>query len=62
MYKAKALVILVGALINLKGPGNYVNWGIIQISLSNLILVFLMIVVLALAIIVPFPHRSGGKR
>ncbi|SHE48807.1 hypothetical protein SAMN02745225_00748 [Ferrithrix thermotolerans DSM 19514] len=62
MYAANLLTTVIGALINLTGPGHYIKWGFIQMSLANLILIILMIVVLFLAIVIPFPHRSGGKR
>ncbi len=62
MYGAKVLSLIVGALINLSGPGSYIKWGFIQMSVANLVLILLMIVVLALAIAIPFPHRPGGKK
>jgi len=39
--------------------GTYVHWGVIQISLTNLIIIGLMLVVFVLAILLPFP---GNKR
>jgi hypothetical protein len=38
-------------------PGYYLNWGVIQISLANLIVIGLMIVVFVLALFLPFPGR-----
>ena len=40
-------------------PGYYLNWGIIQISLANLIVIILMLVVFAIAVLVPFPRDKG---
>jgi hypothetical protein len=34
--------------------GSYVHWGVIQISVTNLVIILAMIVVFALAIAVPF--------
>ncbi|HEV8063517.1 MAG TPA: hypothetical protein VGP46_01740 [Acidimicrobiales bacterium] len=50
---------LVGAVVNLNGTGHYISWGIIQISLANLIVIALMLVVFILAIAMPFPHGKG---
>ncbi|MGZ4428506.1 MAG: hypothetical protein ACXVXC_12460 [Nocardioidaceae bacterium] len=38
--------------------GTYVQWGVISISLTNLLIIIGMIVVFVLAILLPFP---GGK-
>jgi hypothetical protein len=35
--------------------GSYIHWGVIQISVTNLVIIVAMIVVFALAILVPFP-------
>ncbi len=39
-------------------PGHYVHWGVISISLTNLSIILIMIVVFALAILVPM---GGGR-
>lgn len=55
-------VLLFGSLIDLNGPGHYVHWGFIQISVANLTLICLMIVVFVAAILIPFRrHRSRGQ-
>jgi len=38
-------------------PGYYLHWGVIQISLANLIVIGLMLLVFALALVAPFPGR-----
>jgi len=48
-------------LINLNGPGRYVHWGFIQISVANLVLIGLMVVVFVAAILIPF-RRHGGPQ
>ncbi len=53
---------LVAALINLKGPGHYVHWGFIQISVANLVVIVLMVAVFVLAILLPFPRRKDPNR
>ncbi len=38
-------------------PGYYIHWGVIQISLANLVVIALMLAVFALALFLPFPGR-----
>lgn len=45
----------------LGGHAHFVHWGVIQISLANLIVIILMLVVFALAVLVPFPHGSDDS-
>ncbi len=55
----------LGAVVNLGGTGKYVHWGFIQISLSNLIIIGVMVVLFVAALLLPFPgHRSnrGGQK
>jgi hypothetical protein len=40
--------------------GTYVHWGVVSISLTNLLIILIMIVVFVLALVVPFPHDHGG--
>ena len=41
--------------------GHYLHWGVIQISLANLLIIVAMIVVFVLALVLPFPgHRSNA--
>jgi hypothetical protein len=50
---------LIGAVIDLNGRPRYVHSGWFLISWANLAVILLMIVVFALAIVLPFP---GGKK
>ena len=45
----------VTAAIDLNGPGHYVHWGVVQVSVANLIVIGLMLLVFALAVVLPFP-------
>ena len=56
------LGVLLGALINLNGPGRYIHWGFIQISVANFVVIILMIVIFVLAILLPFPKRKRDGR
>lgn len=40
-------------------PATYLHWGVIQISVGNLIVILLMVLVFILALFLPFP---GGRR
>jgi hypothetical protein len=57
-----SFVALVAAIINLNGPGHYVHWGFVQISVANLVVILLMIAVFVLAILLPFPRRKGPNQ
>jgi uncharacterized iron-regulated membrane protein len=45
--------------VNLNHPGHYVHWGVVQISLANLIVILVMIAIFAAAILLPFPGRRS---
>jgi hypothetical protein len=47
--------VLTAAPVNLNHPGHYVHWGVIQISVANLLVIALMIVIFVLALLLPFP-------
>lgn len=53
------MVNLVAAPVNLDHPGHYLHWGVIQISVANLVVIAVMVVVFALAVLLPFPR---GRR
>ncbi len=63
MHAATAVLgALFGSLVDLNHPGHYVDWGFIQISVANLVLIGLMIVVFFAAILIPFGHRGRDDR
>jgi hypothetical protein len=41
----------------MNNPGIYLHWGVIQISLANLVVIGLMIALFVIALFVPFPGR-----
>ena len=47
--------------INLNHPGRYVHWGVIQISVANLVLILLMVLLFAAAILLPFPGTTAAE-
>ena len=48
----------VPGAIQMDQPGTYVHWGVIQISVANLVVILLMLLVFALALFLPFPRRK----
>lgn len=48
----------------LSRPGHFLHWGVVQISLANLLVIILMIVIFVLALVIPFPHsrRDAEER
>jgi hypothetical protein len=45
----------------LGGHAHFLHWGVVQISLANLIVIVLMLAVFALALVVPFPHAHDDN-
>ena len=45
----------------MNSPAPYLHWGFILISLPNLVLILVMLLLFALAVVLPFPHRGGGR-
>ena len=50
-----------GLSVLAEGAGRYINWGVIQISVTNLTIIVVMFVVFILALLLPFPSGHGGK-
>lgn len=42
----------------LGGHAYFVHWGVVQISLANLMVIVLMVVLFVLALVLPFPHAD----
>lgn len=51
-----------GSQILATGAGSYLHWGVIQISVANLIVIGVMVALFVLALVVPFPGHRGGRR
>ena len=47
--------------VNLSHPGHYVHWGVIQISVANLVVIAVMIAIFVAALLLPFPGRRRDK-
>jgi hypothetical protein len=55
------LAALGAAPVDLNGPGRYLNWGVIQISVANLVVIGIMLLVFVLAILLRFPRGRDRK-
>ena len=49
-------------IIPLAGPGgHYIDWSVVHISVTNLIIILVMLAVFGLALVLPFPgHDQDG--
>lgn len=50
---------VLSAAVDLNHHGHYLHWGVVQISLANLIVIVAMVIVFVLAILLPFPRGRG---
>ena len=50
----------MAAIFNLNHHASYVHWHFFQLSVSNLVVIVLMIAVFVAAILLPFPRRATG--
>ena len=46
----------------LGGPAHFLHWGVIQISVANVVVIGLMVLVFVLAILIPMPHSADDSR
>lgn len=61
---------VLGAVFDLNHPAHVVHWHFIQLSVSNIVVIGVMLLVFALAIVLPFPgsarrdqaRRAAGRR
>ncbi len=52
---------VMGAVFNLNDPAHVVHWHFFQMSVSNIIAIVLMLIVFALAILLPFPGAAKRR-
>ena len=55
------VLALAAAPVNLNHPGHYVHWGVIQISVANLVVIALMVGIFVAALLVPFPKGRDRR-
>lgn len=49
---------MTAAIFNLNHPANSVHWHFFSMSVSNVVVIVVMLVVFAIAILAPFPGRG----
>jgi len=54
-------VALVAAPVDLNHPGHYVHWGVVQISVANLVVIAVMVLLFVAALFLPFPGTRRRK-
>lgn len=48
----------MGAVFNLNNPAHVVHWHFFQMSVSNIVVICVMLLLFALAILLPFPGAA----
>ena len=46
---------LLASPVNLNHPGRYLHWGVLQVSVANVVVISVMLLLFALALVLPFP-------
>jgi hypothetical protein len=50
----------MAAIFNLNHPAHVVSFWIVHLTLANVIVLIVMLVVFALALVIPFPRHGSG--
>jgi hypothetical protein len=54
------LVVLARSIASpLSGKAHYLHWGVIQISVTNFVIIVAMVLLFAAALVIPFPHSRS---
>jgi hypothetical protein len=53
---------VLAAIFNLNHPSHLVHWHFFQMSVSNIVVIGVMLIVFALAIALPFPGAASRRR
>jgi hypothetical protein len=53
---------VMGAIFNLNHPAHTVDWEFIHLSVANVVVIGVMLIVFALAILLPFPGAARRRR
>jgi hypothetical protein len=54
--------VVLAAVFNLNHPAHTVDWHFIHLSVSNVVVIGLMLIVFVLAILLPFPGAGRRRR
>jgi len=52
---------ILGAVFNLNHPAHTVDWHFIHLSVANVVVIGLMLIVFALALVLPFPGAAKRR-
>jgi hypothetical protein len=55
------LALVLSSPVDLNHPGHYLHWGVVQISVANLVVILLMVTMFVLALVLPFPGSKGDR-
>jgi hypothetical protein len=55
-------VSVLAAVFNLNHPAHVVHWHFFQMSVANIVVIALMLLVFALAIMLPFPGAARRRK
>ena len=58
---ARSAPILTGLVPHMNSPAYVIHWGVIQITLANLIVIVLMTAVFVAAVLLPFPKGRRNR-
>jgi hypothetical protein len=47
--------------LDASASGHYLNWGVIHISLTNVLIILAMVVIFGLALVLPFPSAPDPE-
>jgi hypothetical protein len=53
---------MTAAILNLNHPSNTVHWHFFSMSVANVVVIVAMLIVFAVAILLPFPGHGGKER
>ncbi|MDA8393235.1 MAG: hypothetical protein M0Z87_10690 [Actinomycetota bacterium] len=53
---------MTAALFDLSHPATYLHWGVLLVSVPNLVVVAVMVLLFGLALALPFPGRERSPR
>ena len=48
----------LAGVVPMDSPATFLHWGVIQLSVANLVVIILMIVVFIAALLLPFPGKK----
>lgn len=53
--------LFFASIINLDHPGRYIHWHFVYLSVSNFIVIVLMVATFVAALLLPFPGRNRNR-